>query len=225
MIVRGASAGGSGLVDPPAWPGATPLRAELVAQLAPPDARSERASARAVGRLLADREATWSVTWNEPPPGVEMPATVRVAGPDEAACALALLEAIEAAGAELVALAPVPATLHEVRTATEQLRVASAWHARMHAMPAPQALVIPHGAPAVAGPELAPDASVDAAIEAATIDHASTDLATIDHAAPSLAADPGGEPAVAPHDATSPGAPAGVPPTAGGSPPIEGGRP
>lgn len=228
MIVRGASAGGSGLVDPPAWPGATPLRAELVAQLAPPDVRLGRASARAVGRLLADREATWSVSWNEPPPGVEMPATVRVAGPDEAACALALLEAIGAAGAELVALAPVPATLHEVRTATEQLRIASAWYARMHAMPAPQALVIPHPAPAipVEGPGPTRETSVDAAIEAATADHAGGQLAegplaVAQHELGGTAIDERGatrQDAALAADATS------VDPAAGAAPPSERGR-
>jgi ABC-2 type transport system ATP-binding protein len=149
VVVRGAAAGGAGLVDPPAWPGASPVRAEIVAQIAPP-APGAPGAARAMAKILAERDAAWSVAWDEPPAGVTSPSIVRVAGPDESACALALLEAAAAAGAEVIAVAPVPATLLEVRTTTEQLRVAAAWYARMHAMPAAGTATLGHEGPSVA---------------------------------------------------------------------------
>jgi len=95
-IVRGASAGGAGLLDAVAWPGGRAHRAELVAHFAPRADGSAPSAGRAVARLLTDREAAWSVSWDEPPAGVRAVSSVRVAGPDEAACALALLEAAEA---------------------------------------------------------------------------------------------------------------------------------
>jgi hypothetical protein len=104
-----------------------------------------------------------ALTFEEPPEGVAAPAWVRLTGPDETACAMALLDAVFASSAELIALAPVPPTLHEVRTATEQLRIAAAWHARMHALPpaAPPSL----GASLEPGEAAPPPAPVESAIE------------------------------------------------------------
>ncbi len=176
IVVRGAAAGGAGLVESPPWPGARAMRAELVAHLAPRADHSAPSAARAVARLLADRDAAVSVTWDEPPPGVRAPSMIRVAGPDEAACAMAILDAVVEADVELVAMAPVPATLFEVRTATEQLRVAAAWYARAHAMPHPQAVTL-----GTAGSSLPTEApSVDAAVHVAAVHVAAVDGGAVD---------------------------------------------
>lgn len=159
-LVRGAGAGGDDLLDPPVWPFSRPRRMEIIAHVAgAPAAGAEGTSrehhpGRAIARRLAESSAVSSVSWDDPPNGERGPSTLRIAGPDESAIALALLDAADAEGAALVGLSPVPATLVEVRMATEQLRIAATWHARMQAMTTQDALALApppdHAAPVVA---------------------------------------------------------------------------
>jgi ABC-2 type transport system ATP-binding protein len=144
-LIRGAGAGGDDLLDPPIWPHARPRRMELVAHVAGgagPGAAADESPGRAIARRLSSSAAVVSVSWDEPPNGERGPTTLRIAGPDESACALALLDAADAEGAAIVGLSPVPATLVEVRMATEQLRIAATWHARMQAMTTANAMTL-----------------------------------------------------------------------------------
>lgn len=154
-LVRGAGAGGDDLLDPPIWPHARPRRMELIAHVASgassKSAADNDSPARAIARRLAGHAAVSSVSWEEPPNGERGPGTLRIAGPDESACALALLDAADAEHAAIVGLSPVPATLVEVRMATEQLRVAATWLARMQAMTAADPLT--HAVPAASHAE------------------------------------------------------------------------
>lgn len=144
-LVRGAGAGGHDLLDPPLWPHARPRRMELIAHVAGAASQTppgEESPVRAIARRLSANAAISSVSWEEPPHGERGPSTLRIAGPDESACALALLDAADAEQAAIVGLSPVPATLVEVRMATEQLRIAANWQARMHAMTTANAMTL-----------------------------------------------------------------------------------